>query len=129
MWKRNNRQVIENIPVLLSYCSSLLQSCSLLLCSQPLSQAATRFSSKKPCWKTLLKNLILHALFSFPKSSPRLAFFPPSSTFPARFFLPLQPITSFTAHDSLLYHLFRRSPHLNYHHGKVVVSLAHVPCM
>ena len=61
----------------------------------------------------------------FPSSSFLSLFF----YFPAWFFLPLQPFTSFTAHHPLLCHLFRRSPHLNHHHGVVVVSLAHVPCM
>ena len=82
MWKRNNRQVIENIPVLLSYCSSLLQSCSLLLCSQPLSQAATRFSSKKnPAEKPYPSCSVF-----FPEIFPSSSFLPPFFYFPSSIF-------------------------------------------
>ena len=51
-----------------------------------------------------------------PSPSPWYSVFP--------FLLSHPSSTSFTAHHLLISHPFKKSPHLNHHHGKVVVSLA-----
>ena len=135
-----NRSPVDNLPLaLFSFKKTVLPVFTpplLLLYFQTRSPTAPPNFSSPLFFFFFLKSLSCHKnpaptlQIFLPEKSPSAARFSPSllhscyplkTAHPCSVFISPPVFTNFTAHHPLLCHLFKRSPHLNHHHGKVVV--------